>query len=256
MPSPARSGLVAILAIACHGASAQTTVPPAITVQRIAPQLVQFAGSQTNFQSLVVGLAQGTQVQLFSILPDGSTQITTFTPTSRLPTDQIAQVLERARQQLIGLGIANPTGEQLANALMGGTIPTALGGSTVAGVLAAPNPPAAAVQAQTSAAAAATGATTSATPVTAPPVNVQLVPGATTSTAATSTAPLPRVNTSDSPLPAGATSRSPTPPAPVATTPPGTTTTAPVTGTQAGREAAPGATPAAAGAQAPIRGGG
>jgi hypothetical protein len=224
-------------------------VPPAITVQRIAPQLVQFAGSQTNFQSLVVGLAQGTQVQLFSILPDGSTQITTFTPTSRLSTDQIAQVLERARQQLIGLGIANPTGEQLANAIMGGTVPTALGGSTVAGVLA--GPPAAAVQAQTSAAAAATGATTSTTPV-----NVQLLPGATTSTAATSTAPLPRVNTSDSPLPAGATSRSPTPPAaPVATTPPGTAGSAPVTGTQAGREAARGA-PAPAGAQAPIRGGG
>ena len=242
MPSPARRGLVAILAIACHGALAQTTVPPAITVQRIAPQLVQFAGSQANFQNLVVGLTQGTQVQLFSVLPDGSTQVTTFTPRATLSTDQIAQVLERARQQLIGLGIASPTGEQLANALMGGTVPTALGGSTVTGVLTTPNPPAVAVQAQTSAGAGATGATTSTTPVTVPPVSVQLVPGVTTSTADTTTAPLPRVNTSDSPLPAGATSRSPTPPAPPATTPAATPTTSTAT-------AAPLGTPA--GAQTP-----
>ena len=239
--SPARSGLVAILVIACHGALAQTAVPPAVSVQRIAPQLVQFAGSQANFQALVTGLAQGTQVQLFSVLPDGSTQVTTFTPAAPLPPDQIAQVLERTRQQLIGLGIANPTGEQIANALIGGTVPTALGGSIVPGVLATPNPPAAAVQAQTSAAAAATGATTSATPLAPPPLNVQVVPGATTNTTATSSAPLPRFNTSHSPLPAGAVSRSPTPPTPVATTPPGTA--AP---TVAGRELAPGAAPGAA----------
>lgn len=226
MPSPARSGLVAFLVIACHGAVAQTTVSPAITVQRIAPQLVQFAGSQTNFQALITGLAQGTQVQLVSVLPDGSTQITTFTPAAPLSPDQIAQVLERTRQQLIGLGIATPTGEQLANALMGGTVPTALGGSTVPGALTTPNPPAAAIQAQTTAAAGATGATTSTTPLAPPPVNVQLVPGSTTNTAATNTAPLPRFNTSDSPLPAGATSRSPTPPTPVATIPAGTTPSA------------------------------
>lgn len=256
MPSPARSGLVAILAIACHGALAQTTVPPAITVQRIAPQLVQFAGSQTNFQSLVTGLAQGTQVQLFSVLPDGSMQITTFTPAAPLSPDQIAQALERARQRLIGLGIGAPTGEQLANALMGGTVPTALGGSTVAGVLPTPNPPAAAVQAQTTAAAGATGTTPSTTPVTPPAVSVQVTPGVSANTAGASAASSPRFNTSDSPLPAGATSRSPTPPAAVATTPSSTAASAPVTGTEAGREAAPGATAAPAGAQVPNRRGG
>src|SRR5688572_32917345 len=225
-----RIGLVAALAIACHGALAQTTVPPAITVQRIAPQLVQFAGSQANFQNLVTGLTQGTQVQLFTVLPDGATQVVTFTPTAPVSADQVAQALERARQQLIGLGIGNPTGEQLATALVGGTVPTALGGSTVTGILATPNPPAAAVQAQTSAGAAATAATTSTTPVPTAPVTVQLVPG-TVATRPTGTAPAPRINTSDSPLPAGATSRSPTPPAPVVTSPPGAT---------------PGPTPAAA----------
>src|SRR5688572_30368507 len=215
MPSSVRIGLVAALAIACQGAWAQTsTVPPAITVQRIAPQLVQFVGSQANFQNLVSGLAQGTPVQLFTALPDGSTQVVTFTPAAALPADQIAQALERARQQLIGLGIGNPTGEQVAVALMGGTVPTALGGSTVTGVLTTPNPPAAAVQAQTSAGAAATGATTSTTPVPAAPVNVQLVPGTTPTATTSPTGAAPRLNpihTSDSPLPAGAISRSPTP---------------------------------------------
>jgi hypothetical protein len=247
MPSSVRIGLVAALAIACHGASAQTTtVPPAITVQRIAPQLVQFVGSQANFQNLVSGLAQGTPVQLFTALPDGSTQIVTFTPAAPLPADQIAQALERARQQLIGLGIATPTGEQVAIALTGGTVPTALGGSQVTGALPA-TPPAAAVQAQTSVAAGATGATTSTTPLPTTPVNVQLVPATTPATTSPiGTASLPRANTSDSPLPAGATSRSPTPPAPVVTSPPAVTpgptpaaaVAAPGTRPPAGRQAA------------------
>src|SRR5512134_3378736 len=167
MPSPVRFALVAALATACHGALAQTVVPPGIAVQRIAPQLVAFAGSQANFQNLVTGLAQGTQIQLLTVLPDGFTQLVTFTPAAPLSAEQIAQVLERTRQQLIGLGIATPTAEQLAVALMGGVVPTAVGGSQVAGALASQSPPAAAVQAQTGAAAGATASTT-------PPVNTQL----------------------------------------------------------------------------------
>ena len=68
MPSPFRLVLVAALAIGCHDAIAQTAVPPQVTVQRLAPQLVAFAGSQSNFQNLVSGLALGTPVQLVSIL--------------------------------------------------------------------------------------------------------------------------------------------------------------------------------------------
>jgi hypothetical protein len=199
MSSPLRATLVAALAIACHGALAQTAVPPAITVQRIAPQLVAFAGSQANFQSLVTGLAQGTQIQLVTPLPDGSSQLVTFTPAAPLSADQIAQVLESARQQLIGLGIGAPTAEQLAAALMGGVVPTALGGSQVAGALSTQTAPSPAVQIQGNAAAGATTSTT-------PSVNTQLIPGAA-----------PRFNTSDSRLPAGATSRSPVPATPLVT---------------------------------------
>lgn len=213
---PARLVLVAALAIACHGALAQTpTVPPSVTVQRLAPQLVAFAGSEANFQALVAGLTGGTQVQLFSVLPSGFTQNVTFTPTTALSPAQAAQVLEAARQQLIGLGIGAPTSEQLAFALMGGTVPTALGGTQVPGQLntqAAANPPspAAQIQAQN----AGTGATTTPTPTPTTPgvtnrVNVQTTPGTAVTPNTTVTAP--RVNTSDSLVPPGATSRSPLP---------------------------------------------
>jgi hypothetical protein len=195
---------------------AQTpTVPPAVTVQRLAPQLVAFAGSEANFQALVAGLTGGTQVQLFSVLPSGFTQNVTFTPTAALSPAQAAQVLEAARQQLIGLGIGAPTSEQLAFALMGGTVPTALGGTQVPGQLnaqAAANPPSPAAQIQAQNAGA--GATTTPTPTTTTPgvtnrVNVQTTPG--TAVIPNTTVTAPRVNTSDSLVPPGATSRSPLP---------------------------------------------
>ena len=88
-----RQGLVAALLIGCQSVSAQTSVPPTVAVQQLAPQLVPFAGSQANFQNLVTGLAQGTQVQLFSVLPDGSTQVVSFTP-APVPVAQIPSLLE------------------------------------------------------------------------------------------------------------------------------------------------------------------
>jgi hypothetical protein len=199
MPSPFRVAFVAALAIGCHGVYAQTAVPPELTVQRIAPQLVTFAGSQSNFQSLVTGLAQGTAVQLASVLPDGSVQIVSFTPRAALAVEQIAPTLEAARQQLIGLGIGAPTAEQLALSLTGGTVPTAVGGVQVNGLLNSQNLPSPAVQMQA-----------------VSPITLQTLPAANQPLAA------PRVNTSDSPIPSGATSRTPT------------LTTAPITAPGAG----------------------
>lgn len=212
---PARLILAAALAAACHAAVAQTEtsspVPPALAVQRLAPQLVAFAGSEANFQSLVNGLANGTQVQLFSVLSNGFTQNVSFTPAAPLEPTQIAQILESARQQLIGLGIGAPTAEQLGFALMGGLVPTALGGTQVPGALngqtAQSRPsPAAQTQAQNTAGAGSTAPTSSTTPGITNSVNVQTTPTTTASTGAT-----PRVNTSDSLVAPGTTSRSAVP---------------------------------------------
>jgi hypothetical protein len=217
MRSPVRV-LAAALAIAAQGALAQTVVPPTVTVQQLAPQLLSFAGSTLNFTSLVNGLAAGGPVQLVTVLPNGFSQIVTFTPNAALAPAEIARVLETARQQLIGLGIGTPTAEQIGFTLMGGIVPTALGGASVNGVLNAQSGLSPAAQLQQRAA----GGNTSASPtppasITPAPgvtsgVNVQFIPNAAvTGTGATAdtTAGVVRRNTSDSPIPAGATSFSP-----------------------------------------------
>jgi len=217
--SPARLILVAALATGCHGALAQSAVPPSSVVQQLAPQLIVFSGSDANFQSLVNGLSQGTPVQITTTLPNGFVQTVTFTPTGALAPLQIAQVLETARQQLIGLGIGTPTAEQIGFTLMGGVVPTALGGTQVPGVLnpgfnpANPPSPAAQLQQQNSAGGATTSTTptASATPSLTNRVNVQLTPGVAP-VATPGTLPPPR-QTSDSTVAPGTTSRSPTLPA-------------------------------------------
>ena len=197
---PLRLVVAAALAVVCHGAAAQATISPVVSVQQIAPQLVTFAGSQINFESLVNGLALGTPVQLVSVLPTGATQTVTFTPSGTLNANQIARVLEATRQQLIGLGISSPTAQQLGAALVGGTVPTAFGGSPVAGAL---NP----------GSAAGAGATA---PSPARQLQVQIQPGGVPSAPA-STSAFPG-SLSTSPIAAGTTSRSPVEPASV--TPP------------------------------------
>jgi hypothetical protein len=265
MSSSVRLLAAAVLAVAAQSAVAQTVVPPTVTVQQLAPQLVPFAGSPLNFQSLVNGLAAGGPVQLVSVLPNGFSQVVTFTPTAALAPADIARVLETARQQLISLGIGTPTAEQIGFTLMGGVVPTPLGGTPVAGAL-RPNPPSVAAQIQQGNAAGGTtsatpgSTTTSATPAapgaplaTTPPVtsavNVQLVPTPTTAPAATApaatapaaSAPAVQRQTSDSLTAPGATSRSPaasisaTPPAAAAPTAPGA-----ASGARATERAAPG----------------
>lgn len=126
-------------------AFAQTSVSPAQQVQLLAPQLVPFAGSPGNFDSLVNGLTTGVPVTLVTIATDGTLQIVTFTPGTALTAGDTARLLETARQNLIVRGIAAPTAQQIAASLLGGTVPTPSGTAALTGVL--------------------TGATTSPTPV-------------------------------------------------------------------------------------------
>src|SRR5260221_5376776 len=117
------------------------TLPPTtalaspLQVQRLAPQLVAFAGGQANFDNLVNGLASGTQVSLTTFLPTGGTQVVSFTPSGTMTTLQIAQMLESVRQSLITRGIAAPTAQQIATALTGGALVTPSGTTQVNGVI-------------------------------------------------------------------------------------------------------------------------
>jgi hypothetical protein len=181
--------------------------PASVTVQQLAPQLVDFAGSPGNFQSLVNGLALGLPVTLVTLTPDGFTQTVIFTPAAALTPVDIARTLELARQNLIARGIARPTAQQLGIALAGGTLPTAVGAVPVAGLIPV------ATSAST-AASASMGASVAVAPspaagglvVQIAPTPAQLqTPGSVATSAPaprfTSDSPLLR-NTSDSPLPA------------------------------------------------------
>ena len=201
---------IALLALASQGVLAQTAVPPTLAVQRIAPQLVAFAGSPANFQNLVNGLSQGTPVQLVTVLPGGATQVVSFTPAAPMTPLEVAQLLEATRQQLIGLGVASPSAEQLGTALVGGIVPTALGGTQLPGALGArSNPPSPAAQMQS----AAAGASAPVSSVSTGGLSVQLF----SASPANAPAAIPG-NLSESPLPPGVTSRSVVPSA--STTPP------------------------------------
>ncbi|HEX7053127.1 MAG TPA: hypothetical protein VF211_04235 [Burkholderiales bacterium] len=118
----------------------QVGVPPAAEVQRLAPQLVPFAGGEVNFQNLVNGLALGLPVTLTTPLPGGLLEVVSFTPAGTLTPLQIAQTLENARQVAIANGIAAPTAQQLGVILNGGSLPTALGTTPVNGLIAGSGP--------------------------------------------------------------------------------------------------------------------
>ncbi|HTM59354.1 MAG TPA: hypothetical protein VL199_03265 [Burkholderiales bacterium] len=127
-----------VLSINAYGQSLQTPTLPATTpisfpleVQRLAPQLVAFAGGDANFQNLVNGLASGSAVTLTTALPTGGTQVVSFTPTGTMTVQQIAQTLENVRQSLIVRGIAAPNAQQLATALTGGALLTPSGPTQV-----------------------------------------------------------------------------------------------------------------------------
>ena len=197
-----------LAAFAPAPALAQSAAASAASLQvlRLAPQLVAFAGSESNFQSLVNGLAGGFPVTLVTPTADGFTQTVTFTPAGTLSAAQVAQTLEAARQQLISRGIANPTAQQIGVTLAGGTLPTVSGDVQVAGLVP--------VTASTASAANAENATTGASVPTAAATPsgsglvVQIVPSATATTTTSAGAPIrftsdtPRLgNVSDSPIP-------------------------------------------------------
>ena len=104
---------------------------------KISADFSAFAGSTANSDALVTGLRNGTVVTLTSTDPKGVTTSTTFTPpTGKMGFGNVYTSLALAKQQLAGLGITQPTAQQLQAALVGGTVTTASGQSTtLTGVL-------------------------------------------------------------------------------------------------------------------------
>ena len=132
---------LAAFSIAASAQTTTTTITPAAQqVQLLAPQLVGFSGSTGNFDSLVNGLTSGAPVTLTTLNADGLMQIVTFQPNTTLSPLDAARQLETARQNLIVRGIATPSAQQLAAALVGGPLPTPAGATTITGVLSGSSP--------------------------------------------------------------------------------------------------------------------
>jgi hypothetical protein len=147
-----RSIIALAMLLASALAHAQTQNLATQQVQLLAPQLELFAGSSANFDSLVTGLTTGAPVTLNTVAADGSLQTVTFMPGTRLAPTDAARILETVRQNLIARGIATPTGDQIAAALVGGTITSPSATSPIAGLLTGSSVPATPVQVRTAAA--------------------------------------------------------------------------------------------------------
>lgn len=120
-------------------AAAQFT-PSAQHVLLLAPQLLAFAGSEANFQSLASGLTLGEPITLTTTGAEGSREIATFTAAQALAPADAARLLEAARQRLIAQGVGHPSAAQIAVVLMGGRLITPSGTTSVPPMLEAADP--------------------------------------------------------------------------------------------------------------------
>ena len=104
---------------------------------RISSDFSAFAGSTANADALVSGLRNGTDITLTTMDAKGVTTATTFTPpTGRMGYGNVYTSLALAKQQLAGLGITEPTAQQMQAALVGGTVTAGSGQTTtMTGVL-------------------------------------------------------------------------------------------------------------------------
>lgn len=106
-----------------------------------------FAQANNNLQALFAALTEGTEVTLVTPLANGMTEVTSFRPPARFGGAEAAGALERARQQLAALGVTQPSGQQLAVALAGGTLDVPSGRTQLGGVL-PPGPSPASIRTQ------------------------------------------------------------------------------------------------------------
>lgn len=103
----------------------------------IAADFTAFSGSPENANSLVQGLRSGSTITLTEpgALPGTGTSVSFVPPTRPMGYGNTFITLSLAQQQLAGMGIANPTPEQLQAALVGGTLATPGGTTTTSGIL-------------------------------------------------------------------------------------------------------------------------
>ena len=120
------------------GTTGTTTGPTSTSASstptnKLVSQFSTFAGSTDNARSLVTGLRNGSSITLTS---SGTTGSTTFTPpTKPMGFGNVNIALALAQASLAKQGITNPTPQQLQAALVGGSVTTSKGTTTLPGIL-------------------------------------------------------------------------------------------------------------------------
>ena len=103
---------------------------------RISSDFNTFAGSTANSSSLVSGLRNGSPITLTSSDAKGVVTETTFTPsTGKMGYGNVFISLGLAQQQLTGLGITQPTTQDIRASLIGGDVTVNGQTTTLKGVL-------------------------------------------------------------------------------------------------------------------------
>ena len=92
-------------------------------------------GADAAMQNLLAGLTTGSEVRLYTPLANGMLQVTRFKPPVALPRPEAEAAVAIARQHLRSLDIEVPSADQLARALVGGSIETRDGPQQLPGVL-------------------------------------------------------------------------------------------------------------------------
>lgn len=106
------------------------------TLAALAVAFMSAAAAQTgNLQSLLAALTQGTEVTLITHFANGTSQVTSFRPPVQLPPAEAAAAIERARAELAAFGVTQPSGEQLAVSLIGGTLDIPTGRTQLPGIV-------------------------------------------------------------------------------------------------------------------------
>ena len=88
-----------------------------------------------NLQNLLAGLMNGGEVTLITPLTTGMLQVTSFRPSVRLDAAETAAYVDRAREELAALGVAQPSAEQIARMLAGGPLDVTMGRVWAQGLL-------------------------------------------------------------------------------------------------------------------------
>lgn len=90
---------------------------PTRAAQNMAPVFAEFVGSETDSLALIEGLRSGSTITL-----EGDTDSVTITPNAPMGYGNVFATLALAQEDLAQAGITEPTAEELATALNGGSI--------------------------------------------------------------------------------------------------------------------------------------